>query len=113
MTDTTRTMLDGHSVADPATAYDRQPVPDDPAALHADIDDARTRLSETVDEIHHRLDVKARTKDAARGVGYRAKALGRRATAVGRRRSVAIAGSGVAIAGAAGAGILAWRRWRR
>jgi Protein of unknown function (DUF3618) len=91
----------------------RPDVPDDPAAIHADIEDAREKLSGTVDEIRYRLDVKSRAKDVAHDAGSRMRRAGHRATEIGRRRSVRWAGGGVAIAAAAGASVLVWRRWER
>jgi Protein of unknown function (DUF3618) len=81
-------------------------VPDDMDALQDDIEDARVRLGATVDEIGHRLDVKTRLKSAVHDAG-------RRANAVGRSKPVLLAGGGLALGAAAGASVLAWRRWGR
>jgi hypothetical protein len=81
-------------------------VPRDIDALHADIEDTRERLEDTVDEIGHRFNVKARLKGAMSGAG-------RRASQIGRRKPVLMAGSGLALGAAAGASVLAWRRWGR
>jgi hypothetical protein len=68
-------------------ATDQRRVPDDRDALYADIEDARTRLGDTVDEIGQRLDVRTRL----RGVTQRA---------AGSQRSIAIAGlAAVAVVG--------------
>ena len=84
--------------------HDRQSVPDDPAALHADIEETRTRLADTVDEIGQRLDVSARAKESVRGAGYRmseaARGVGNRLRAFGRDRpAVAAGGAAITIAG--------------
>ena len=69
------------------TPTDQRRVPDDRDALYADIEDARTRLGDTVDEIGQRLDVRTRLK----GVTQRAAAS---------QRSIAIAGlAAVAVVG--------------
>jgi|Tabmets5t2r1_1033131.scaffolds.fasta_scaffold74321_2 hypothetical protein len=81
-------------------------VPDDLEALQADIEDARVRLEDTVDEIGHRFNVKARMKGGLQNAGHRV-------SVIGRQRSVLLAGGGVAVAAAAGVSLLAWRRWGR
>ncbi|HYJ67916.1 MAG TPA: DUF3618 domain-containing protein [Nocardioidaceae bacterium] len=86
------------------TTHDRQGVPNDPSSLYADVEDARTRLGHTVDEIGHRLDVPARLKGAAQGVGHRI-------SETSRRRPAIIGGAGLAAAAAVGIAALAWRRW--
>jgi hypothetical protein len=89
-------------MTDTTTHPDRQRVPEDPAALRADIDDARKRLGETVDEIGHRLDVRSQLNGAVHRIG-----------AVGRHRPVKIGGAALAAAAVAGVAVLAWRRWSR
>ncbi len=44
-----------------------QPDPSDPDALRHDIDQTRERLADTVDALHHKLDVKAQAKSKAQG----------------------------------------------
>lgn len=93
------------------TGPDRPSVPDDPAALHADIEDTRAQLSDTVDEIGQRLDVSARAKESASEARIRvsntARGVGNRLRAFRRDRPAAAAGA-VAIAAA---GVLYWI-WR-
>jgi hypothetical protein len=86
------------------THHDRQRVPNDASALYDDIEEARTRLGDTVDEIGHRLDLRARLKSATQGVGHRV-------SDTSRRRPVIIGGAGIAAAAIAGLAVLAWRRW--
>jgi Protein of unknown function (DUF3618) len=96
------------------TTRNEQPtVADDPAALRADIEDARGRLGDTVDEIKSRLDLKSRAKESAHLARSRMSHAGHRATgAIGRRKTVLLAGGGVALA-AIGGSLLAWRRRAR
>lgn len=96
-----------------STRPDQRPIPNDPGALHAGIEDTRARLGETVDELGHRLDVRTRLKDAAQGTAHRVSDAGHRVGEITRRRPVMLAGGGVALAAAAGTSVLAWRRWRR
>ncbi|QCX27909.1 DUF3618 domain-containing protein [Nocardioides jishulii] len=51
------------------------PTDDDPqvAALQADIDQAREELAETVDQLHAKLDVKARASASAQDTAAKAK----------------------------------------
>lgn len=86
------------------THHDRQRVPNDASALYDDIEEARTRLGDTVDEIGHRLDMRARLKGAT-------QRLGRRVSETARRRPVIIGGAGIAAAAVVGIVVLAWRRW--
>jgi Protein of unknown function (DUF3618) len=83
------------------THPDRQRMPNDPSALQADIDDARERLGETVDEMGSRLDVRARLNGVAQ-----------RISAAARDRSGMLGGAGLAAVAVAGIAILAWRRRR-
>jgi Protein of unknown function (DUF3618) len=93
------------------TGPDRPSVPDDPAALHADIEETRAQLSDTVDEIGQRLDVSARAKESASEARIRmsetASGVGNRLRAFGRDRPAVAAGA----AAIAAAGVLYWI-WR-
>ena len=76
----------------------------DPAAIQAEIEATRERLSQTVDELHARLDVPARARESA----YRA-----RDTAVETyRESPPVVIGGVLALVALGAGLMVWRRKR-
>jgi hypothetical protein len=81
------------------TPPDQQRVPNDRDALNADIEDARTRLGDTVDEIGHRLDVRTRLKGATQ-----------RLSTAGRERSVMIGGAGLVAVAVVGIMVLARRR---
>ena len=82
------------------THPDRERMRDDRSNAYADVEDARTRLGDTVDEIGRRLDVRSRLNGAAHAIG-----------ATSRRRPVMIGGAGLAAAAVAGIAVLAWRRW--
>jgi hypothetical protein len=76
----------------------------DPAAIQAEIEATRERLSQTVDELHARLDVPSRARESA----YRA-----RDTAVETyRESPPVVVGGVLALVALGAGLMVWRRKR-
>jgi ElaB/YqjD/DUF883 family membrane-anchored ribosome-binding protein len=99
--------------------HDQPPIPDDQAALHADIEETRERLGETADEIVRRLDVRERMKDVARGTGQRAGEVRQRANEVGQQAGAycrshprAVAGGGAAIGIAVGLTIAVCRRRR-
>jgi Protein of unknown function (DUF3618) len=66
---------------------EQQAVPDEPAALHSDIEETRERLGETVDEIGRRLDMRIRLKGAMRDAGQRAGEARQQANDVGRQIS--------------------------
>ena len=70
---------------------EQQSVPDDPAALHRDIEETRERLEETVDEIGRRLDVKARMKDVAHDASRRANDMGQQIGAYGKSHPTTVA----------------------
>jgi len=78
------------------TPTDQRRVPKDREALYADIEDARTRLGDTVDEIGQRLDVRTRLKGATQRVG--------------RKRSVLIGGAGLVAVAVVGLVVLSRRR---
>lgn len=68
--------------------YDRQPIPDEPAALQSDIEETRARMGETVDEIGRRLDVRARMRELTQDATARIDKARETATDAGRRASV-------------------------
>ncbi len=88
-------------------------VPDDPAALHSDIEETRERLEETVDEIARRVDVKTRMKDAARDAGQRANDVGQQLSAYGRSHPSTVARGGTVLLIAIGFMLLLRRRRNR
>jgi hypothetical protein len=74
----------------------------DPASIEAEIEAQREQLAETVDQLAHKLDVKAQAKERAADLKDRAT------TATGKPRPelvVAMVGAVVAV------GLLVW--WRR
>ena len=101
-------------MTDPTRAGEPQhTVPDDPAALHSDIEQTRERLEETVDEIGRRLDVKSRMKDAARDAGQRANGMGQQLGAYGRSHPSTVARAGTVLLVAVGLMLLLRRRRNR
>jgi Protein of unknown function (DUF3618) len=108
-------------VTDPTRPADQQQtVPDDPAALHSDIEQTRERLEETVDEIGRRLDVKSRMRDAARDAGQRvgdvrerANGMGQQISAYGRSHPTTVARAGMVLAVVIGLMLLFRRRRNR
>jgi Protein of unknown function (DUF3618) len=98
--------------------YEQQPVPDEEAALHSDIEETREQLGETVDEIGRRLDLKSRMTEVAHDAGQRLGDAGQRANEVGRKLNAYGRGHPTTVARGAtvliivGIVILAWRRRR-
>ena len=88
----------GHATA--ATTY----PPGTPQALEAEVERNREQLAETVDALHHKLDVKAQAKE-------RAARLRESATTDSGKPSPAVLG--IAALAVAGVGLLVWRRTRR
>ena len=76
----------------------------DPAAIQAEIEATRERLGQTVDELHARLDVRARARESA----YRARDT---AVETYRESPPAVVGGVLALV-ALGAGLIVWRRKR-
>jgi ElaB/YqjD/DUF883 family membrane-anchored ribosome-binding protein len=66
---------------------EQQAVPDEPAAIHSDIEETRERMGETVDEISRRLDMRVRLRSAMRDAGQRAGEVQQQANDVGRQIS--------------------------
>jgi hypothetical protein len=83
------------------TRHDR--VPDDPAAVRADIEDRRADRRDTGNGDRFKV---TRLKEATRDTGHRVGAFA-------GRKPVMLAGGAVAAAAAAGGSVLAWRRWGR
>lgn len=92
---------------------EQQPVPDDPAALHRDIEETRERLEETVDEIGRRLDVKARMRSAAQDASQRANEVGQQLTEYSKRNPSVVARGVTVLVVASGLLLIVRRRRNR
>ena len=98
----------GAPAGTPAHTHDQPPIPSDPAAIQAAIEERQRRLASTVDELTHRVSPKEVARRGA--ASAQAKAHDAVTAEDGSPRTERIAAVGAAALAVVGA--LIWRRLR-